>query len=247
MPWSCRVRSGQYGEAGELRAVAIIQARLASSRLPAKTLLPLPTGRSVIQEVVNRALRIEGLDDVVLAVPTSPGCNMLAAAVTGACHTFAIGGDENDLLFRYTKAAQMAHADIVMRITADCPLLNPELASEMLAAFRRSWERASSNGIDYLSNSWPERTFPKGWDIEIFRRDVLEAINTVCESAYEREHVGPAFQNRKLIWNCRNWKANVDQGSWKNLSLDTLEDYVNICKRMKDDASLTGNRQRAAE
>lgn len=226
-----------------MRAVAVIQARLASTRLPGKTLLMLPTGRLVVQEVIHRALQIQGLDDVILAVPSSPGRDMLAAAVTGACHTFAIGGDENDLLFRYTKAAQMAHADIVMRITADCPLLNPELASEMLLKFRRSWEIAPSNGWDYLSNSWPARHYPHGWDVEIFKADVLEAINREEEAQYCREHVGPAFQKRGHIFNIAHYKPLADQGSWKRWTLDTLDDYIAICKIMEDDAVLARNRQ----
>jgi spore coat polysaccharide biosynthesis protein SpsF (cytidylyltransferase family) len=228
-----------------MKSVCIIQARLASKRLPAKTMLLLPTGRTVLQEVVHRCLQIQGLDQVVVAMPASEGTGMLADTVRGACEVHFVGGFESDLVQRYAKCAQMTNASIIMRITADCPLLNPQVCSDMLAMFKT--RQADKGGVDYMSNSWPVRNFPQGWDCEIFRRDALDAIAAWPElTADEREHLGPAFQNRQWVFNCMAYKAMQDQGSWKQWSINTFQDYLNVCKVLSaDDASLERDRQAA--
>src|SRR5689334_21545465 len=111
------------------KVVCIVQARLGSSRLPAKVLLPLPTGRTVLEEVLHRCKKIEGVDEVVLACPPSDE-GIFAGVVRfpkGCAHISFPFVDESDVLARYALAASETQADIVIRITADCPLLNPGL------------------------------------------------------------------------------------------------------------------------
>lgn len=226
------------------KSVAIIQARLASRRLPAKTMLLLPTGRTVLQEVVHRCLQIQGLDQVVVAMPSSEGMGMLADSVRGACEVHFVGGFEGDLVQRYAKCSQMTNASIIMRITADCPLLNPAIATEMLARFKAA---LGKNGPDYMTNAWPQRGYPQGWDVELMRRDALDAIAAWPGlTADEREHLGPCFQNRQWVFNCWTHKPVVDQGSWKRWTLDTFQDYLNICKVLEDDVSIERDNQSAA-
>lgn len=228
-----------------LRIVAIIQARLGSSRLPGKTLLMLPTGRLVLQEVVHRVSKIEGVDDIVVASPNSPGCDMLGNAVRGMCSHFMHAGDEADVLSRYVKAAAVSQADAVIRITADCPLLNPDFCSNMVRDFRRSWVIAPKNGWDYISNVWPTRHLPHGWDCEIFTAQALDMADANAFSDHDREHVTPFMQGRYKFRQV-TYSPERDQGSWKRWTLDTYQDYIDICRVLyQDDARFEGYRQAA--
>src|SRR5687768_17376619 len=100
--------------------VCIIQARMGSTRLPGKVLLPL-NGHTVIREVVTRCRQIAGIDTVCVATPD----HKIGDAIDGLCHV--VYGPENDVLKRYAIAAELTNASVIMRITADCPLLSPQL------------------------------------------------------------------------------------------------------------------------
>jgi len=224
----------------------IVQARIGSTRLPAKTMLPLPTGRSVVREVMARCLQIKGVDKFVLAIPDAPENDMLAE------HTFEpqamydlvrkpVGdtesiklvefqlyrGSEHNVLSRYLGAADMVGADVVMRITSDCPCLDPEVCANVLEAHLHT-------GVDYTSNVEPSRTFPHGFDCEVFwyhnfwdsrdqmRVDVDEHVTTWMRK-------GPEVK-RYCVGNPAGDQSHI------RLTLDTLDDYVAIWKHLKNDA-----------
>jgi spore coat polysaccharide biosynthesis protein SpsF (cytidylyltransferase family) len=191
-----------------MKAVCIIQARLNSTRLPRKVLLPL-NGGTVLGEVIQRCGRISGIDQVVCAVPASDYDELKQ---DGA---HFIPGPEHDVLARYYKAALTVNAGIVMRITADCPLLCPELCASVLSTLKRE-------NVDYASNIEP-RTFPKGMDCEVFTRDLLNAAH---ESAgpEQREHVTTWMRAAPIK------RLNVSS-PWPlegRLTLDTWDDYQTI-------------------
>lgn len=203
----------------------------------------LPTGRLAVQEVVHRAKQIIGVDEVIVASPMSRGCEMIGDAVKGACSFHQVAGSETDVLTRYHKISFITKADIILRITADCPLLNPDLCSDMLATFKRN--RAEKHGVDYMSNSWPARHYPKGWDFEIFSRRALDIANQEAIYPHDREHVTPYLQKHPAKFQQMFYKPLVDQGSWKDWSLDTFGDYLGICEIIN--AEIERNRQAAAE
>ena len=109
------------------RSVAVIQARMTSSRLPGKVLLPL-AGHPVLWHVVERARRIPGLDGIAVAIPDGDGQGPLAAFVDGLPDVMLLRGPEDDVLSRYIHAAEESRAEILLRITSDCPVIDPGIA-----------------------------------------------------------------------------------------------------------------------
>lgn len=149
-----------------MRAVAVIQARMGSARLPGKVMLPIG-GKTMLDRVCDQVARIKSLDDWVVAVPESD------AACVRAPHRWL---GPSVPLARYAAAAEHFKADIIMRITADCPLLDAEVATAILAEFRLS------SGRGYLSNVRPRRLHPDGCDVEVFTREMLD---------HQVPHAGP--------------------------------------------------------
>ncbi len=163
------------------KVAVIIQARTGSSRLPGKTLKPL-NGSTVIEQVVGRCRKIRQANEVVCAIPDLEKDAALVAAAerTGVV---VVTGSETDVLARYLKAAQAVRARQIMRITSDCPLVDPEVCDALIELHMQS-------GADYSSNAMP-RSYPVGLDCEIFSAEALfEAANSASEK-YDREHVTP--------------------------------------------------------
>lgn len=209
-----------------MRVVAIIQARMGSSRLPGKVLLPLPTGRTVLEEVIGRVRQVRGLDHIVVAVPDTDIDRVLIEHVRRA-GADVCAGPHLDVLHRYHLAAKRTGADVIMRITADCPLLSPSVCSDMLSHFIES-------GCDYYCNVMP-RTFPRGYDCEVFTRRLLDFTHAKATRPDDREHV-TLFMNSS--WNVPNIKMGnlIDDRrdrSQLNYCVDTLEDYARICTMME--------------
>jgi spore coat polysaccharide biosynthesis protein SpsF len=159
--------------------VAVIQARMGSSRLPGKVLLSL-AGETVLARVVRAARSSGGLDEVVVATSGDPRDDPVAdecARIGALC----VRGSEDDVLSRFVDALDAYPSEAVMRLTADCPLLDPEIvrtAADM-------WQ--ASPAVDYLSTALV-RTLPRGLDVEIIRSDVLRTVNKVA-TGHHRVHV----------------------------------------------------------
>lgn len=214
-----------------MTAACIIQARMGSSRLPAKVLLPLPTGRTVIEEVIFRCNRILGIDVVVAALPDTPENDILATY----CQRARIyRGPELDVLGRYAGAAGVVGADTVMRITADCPMIDPQVCERVLNLHH-------AHEADYTSNVWPSRNWPPGYDCEVFSAHAL-ATADIEAGVNEREHVTTYIrtwaQKRRRV----SMIKSMGLTNWTPLTLDTLDDYVRIWKALRrevDSSSLT--------
>lgn len=186
---------------------------MGSQRLPGKVLLPL-NGHMVIGEVLSRCRKIPGIDDVVCAIPATSDNEILAQVAIGYAHVHR--GSEHDVLARYHSAALEHGADIVMRVTGDCPLISPELCGAVL-------DKLMFAEAEYASNIEP-RTFPQGMDCEVFTMNTLTAAHSLAEPD-EREHV--------TTWMRR---AEIDRvhvtSKWSiegRLTLDTEDDYKTIC------------------
>ncbi len=170
-----------------MTAVAVIQARLSSTRLPGKVLLPLK-GRPVLDWVATAAQAIPGIDKVVVATSTDPSDDSVAQWAKSfgvACHR----GPLDDVLARFALAAAAENADIVMRLTADCPLLDPQVCGEVLALLKRT-------GSAYASNASPP-SWPDGLDCEAFTRAALDAAAAEATRPADREHVTVFIRDRR--------------------------------------------------
>jgi glutamate-1-semialdehyde 2,1-aminomutase len=195
-----------------MKIVAIVQARLGSTRLPNKVLATIGDV-PLIEFLLGRLSKSQRVTEIVLATSTNQINDQLADVVENlGYHVFR--GSENDVLQRYVDAAQEANADVVIRITGDCPFVDPQLIDDMLEDFFAS-------NVDYISNTDPP-TFPDGFDIEIFRTSALFRSSEMATSPYEREHVTPCLRSNPLFSN-KNMAAVVDS-SHLRLTVDEQRD-----------------------
>lgn len=167
------------------RAVVIVQARHASTRLPGKVLLDL-NGQTVLSRVLRRCQAIEAADAVCCAIPESADCDGIVAEAEKMGVT-VYRGSEDDVLARYLGAAEQMKADVILRVTSDCPLLDPTVCGDVLAL-------RASQGADYACNNMPP-SWPHGLDCEAFPFSWLERAANEATHPFEREHVTPFIRN----------------------------------------------------
>lgn len=169
------------GQQRECRVVAIVQARMGSSRLPGKTMMDL-SGTPLVGRLIRQLAGARSIDEVVIATSTAPSDDVIAEFAT-QCNVRVVRGSEDDVLSRYVLGAELARADVIVRLTADCPLHSPDTVDEVVAAFLRA-------GVDYASNTNPY-TRPDGQDVEVFTRQLLEHAAVAAAQRFDREHVTP--------------------------------------------------------
>lgn len=172
-----------------MKVVAIVQARIASSRLPAKVLLDL-AGKTILHHVLTRCRQIDNVDAVICAIPEGPASDRLEV-VALECGAATFRGSETDVLGRYLGAAVAARADCVLRVTSDCPLIDPEICSGVIKLREQS-------GADYACNNMPP-SFPHGLDCEAFTVGALAAAANESTLPEEREHVSPWLRRQSRI------------------------------------------------
>ncbi|MEI8037291.1 MAG: aminotransferase class III-fold pyridoxal phosphate-dependent enzyme [Verrucomicrobiota bacterium] len=169
--------------------LALVQARLGSTRLPNKVMLPL-NGVPMIELLLQRLAHAKRLDRIVVATTAHPRDQVLADFVrTLGFEVFQ--GSERDVLDRFYQAARCYQPEIVVRITGDCPLIDPGLVDEVVHAYQ-------SQDVDYLSNNSPP-TYPDGLDTEVFSFAALERAATLATDPADREHVTPFIRNSGLF------------------------------------------------
>lgn len=195
------------------RVVCIVQARMGSSRLPGKALMAL-AGNPLILHVLARAQAIRGVDRVVLA--TSDTMREEPLMHLASQYVPVVTGSEWDVLARMQKAATLHEADIVMRVTGDCPFLAPEVAREVLAHYRSNPLEAA-----YVSNDTTCSGYPDGTDVEVFSAAALNTAYQKATDRYDREHVTPWMRRMMLNGYIKN---AVDYSRYK-LSVDSPQDY----------------------
>ncbi len=198
-----------------MNTLAIIQARMGSTRLPGKVLLDLG-GATVLARVVRRLERSQQISQIVVATTTAPADE----AIVVECERLQVSsfrGSEGDVLDRYYRAARSYSADTVVRITGDCPLIDPMLVDETIRIFKD--ERA-----DYASDVLP-RAYPRGLDNEVFRTAALERAWHEAREPYQREHVTPYLYEHPEIFRLASAKGDVDYSHYR-WTLDTPEDLI---------------------
>lgn len=172
-----------------MKVVAIVQARMGSTRLPNKVMKPI-RGTPMIELLLARLAKAQNVDQIVLATSTDVRNTPLVEHVEQLGYT-CVRGSEIDVLDRYLLAARQTQADIVVRITGDCPLIDPELIDQAIEKFK-------SSGVDYLSNTSPA-TYPDGLDTEVFSLQALERAGRESHEAFDHEHVTPYLRRPGLF------------------------------------------------
>ena len=162
-----------------MKIAAIIQARITSTRLPGKVLIDIED-KPIVWHVINRLKFSKKLTDIILAIPDTKENDILEKfSKDNQINYFR--GSEEDVLSRYYEAAKKFKVDVIIRITADCPLIDPEIIDKVI-------EKHLNSGADYTSNLI-KRTFPKGLDIEVFNFSALEKSFQETKERADREHV----------------------------------------------------------
>ena len=164
-----------------MKVVAIVQARMGSIRFPNKVMKPI-CGTPMIGLLLYRLSRAKRINLIVLATSTDPRNIPLTNYVRELGYD-VYQGSEDDVLDRYYQAAELAQADVVVRITGDCPLIDPEVVDKVIEKFQE-------NNVDYASNAL-FRSYPDGLDTEVFTFKALEAAWNQAREPREREHVTP--------------------------------------------------------
>ena len=196
-----------------MNIVAIIQARMGSSRLPGKVLKDLG-GETVLARVVRRLQRSRQIARIIVATTTAPGDEVIVAECD-RLQALCFRGAEQDVLDRYYQAARANAADAVVRVTSDCPLIDPELVDETVEVFR-------DEHADYASNVFP-RTYPRGLDAEVFSFDALDRAWREAREAHQREHVTPYLYEHPQIFKLASLSGAADYSRYR-WTLDTRED-----------------------
>jgi glutamate-1-semialdehyde 2,1-aminomutase len=168
-----------------IKIVAIVQARMDSTRLPDKVLKSV-VNRPMIELLLARLSQSSELDEIIVATSKDPTNDRLQTVVESLGFK-CIRGSENDVLNRYYMAAKSVSADVIVRITGDCPFVDPILVDQCVREFKRS-------GVDYLSNTNPV-TYPDGLDVEVISFASLEQANNETYSEFDKEHVTPFIRN----------------------------------------------------
>ncbi|MFC2095147.1 cytidylyltransferase domain-containing protein [Candidatus Bipolaricaulota bacterium] len=201
-----------------MNIVAIVQARMGSTRLPGKVLLDL-SGKPILERCMDRLQLARTLDEVVIATTIDPADD----AIVDQCdkHGWSCSrGSEQDVLDRYYRAAVAHKADIVARITSDCPLIEPKVVDRVVREFQEI-----QPAIDYACNTLPMRTFPRGLDTEVFRFDVLERAWHQDHDPASREHVTPYVWRNPEVFHIHGIMNDVDY-SHMRWTVDTEEDLA---------------------
>ena len=202
-----------------MKTLIIVQARMTSTRLPGKVLLPL-AGEPMLTRLIERLRRVRRADGIVVATSTNATDDPIAALCSQLgvpCHR----GSEHDVLSRYADAARLHGADVVVRITSDCPLIDPALIDQTIAAF-------DEGGSDYVSNMLPP-TWPYGMAVEVFSAAALAQAHAEATQAAEREHVTPFLYWHQERYRLRNVASPVDL-SHHRWTVDTPEDYALVSR-----------------
>jgi spore coat polysaccharide biosynthesis protein SpsF len=196
--------------------LAVLQARMSSTRLPGKVMADLQ-GAPMILRQIERLRRARRLERIVVATSTDPTDDSLTALL--AAHGVPVHrGPLDDVLARYEGALQAFPAEVLVRLTADCPLADPEVIDATV-------DMLLETGLDYGSNTPEPRCFPKGLDVEAMRAEALLRAAREARDPYEREHVTPYLYRHPELFDRAFLHQEADEGEvrWTVDRPDDLE------------------------
>jgi spore coat polysaccharide biosynthesis protein SpsF len=182
------------------KIIAIVQARLESTRLPGKTMMDI-MGRPMLWHVINRLKQSRRLTDIVIATTTNEKDKAIVRlARENSVKSYA--GNEEDVLDRYYQAAIKFKTDVIVRLTADCPLIDPEIVDKVIEYFL-------SGNSDYVSNT-VKPSYPDGLDTEVFSFGSLQRAWEEAKLKSEREHVTAYLWKHPELFKIGNVKNDID-------------------------------------
>lgn len=199
-----------------MRTVAVVQARMTSTRLPGKVLLKA-MGRSMLDYQLERVARVPSIDAIVIATTTNASDDPIEAFARD--HDFGVHrGSEHDVLGRFEGALARSDAEAVVRLTADCPLTDPDVIEQVIQRYK-----SADPGCDYVTNAIP-RSYPAGLDVEVIRREALETAAREARDDYDREHVTPFVYRHPERFKLLSVVLEPNL-SWERWTLDEAGDF----------------------
>lgn len=203
-----------------MKVLAIVQARMSSTRLPQKVLADI-NGKPMLQHLLDRIGVVSEIDHLVVATSESRGDDQLASWLKSK-GVSCFRGSEDDVLSRFYLCAQKFSPEFIVRITADDPLKDPGVISKAIRIIQEDSE------MDYCSNTL-KPTYPEGIDIEVFRLNALKTAYDFAVTASDREHVTPYIWRHPEKFRLYNFENNRDLSSWR-WTVDKPADLEFICK-----------------
>ena len=204
-----------------MKVVCLVQARVGSTRLPGKILKEI-CGKTILHHEIDRLKKCKEIDEIVIATTDKEDDDKIVNEAKKLSVKY-FRGSENDVLSRFYYSAKENNADIIVRVTSDCPCIDFEILDKMLIYFKDKYKEKQ---IDYLSNTI-NRTYHRGYDIEIFTFSALEKSYINAEKEYEREHVTPYIYDKTNNFLKLSFENKEDYSEYR-VTLDTIEDFIVI-------------------
>ncbi|TCS83310.1 cytidylyltransferase domain-containing protein [Tepidibacillus fermentans] len=199
-----------------MKIVAIIQARMTSTRLPGKVLKKV-LDKPLLEYQIERIQRSKHLHEIVIATTTNETDNPIVE-LANKLGINVYRGSEEDVLSRYHEAAIQYGADIIVRLTSDCPVIDPKVVDNVIQYYLENQSR-----YDYVSNTLT-RSYPRGMDTEVFTFQALKESYNEAEEKHEREHVTPFIYLRPNRYSLGSVQYITDKSTYR-WTVDTPEDF----------------------
>jgi spore coat polysaccharide biosynthesis protein SpsF len=204
-----------------MKTCAIIEARMTSSRLPGKILLPIMQ-RPLLELLIERLKRAPSLDEIIVATTSNP-TDDIVEELTSQIGVKCFRGSEEDVLNRVLGAAEKNHCDVIVEITGDCPLIDPEIVENLIRIYH-------TNNYDYVSNIL-KIPYPIGMDTQVFSTAVLQKVAALTDDPVDHEHVSLFIYEHPEIFSLYNVESDLpEKYSNLRLTVDTQEDFELIQK-----------------
>ena len=204
-----------------MKVVCLVQARVGSTRLPGKIFKEI-CGKTILHHEIDRLKKCKEIDEIVIATTDKEDDDKIVNEAKKLSVKY-FRGSENDVLSRFYYSAKENNADIIVRVTSDCPCIDFEILDKMLIYFKDKYKEKQ---VDYLSNTI-KRTYPRGYDIEIFTFSALEKSYINAKKEYEREHVTPYIYDKTNNFLKLSFENKEDYSEYR-VTLDTIEDFIVI-------------------
>jgi spore coat polysaccharide biosynthesis protein SpsF (cytidylyltransferase family)/predicted dehydrogenase len=200
-----------------MKFIATIEARMKSTRLQGKVLLPI-MGKPMLELMIERLKYSKKLDGIVVATTVNPADDKivdLAKKLKVGWHR----GSDTDVLIRVLEAATKYRADLIVELTGDCPLVDPAMIDEMIECFQRS-------GIDYLANNTIKQLVPRGFDVQVFPQKILKQVSKLTGDPYDHEHVSLYIYEHPEKFKIEPWGPEKKlRRNDLRLTVDTVRDF----------------------
>jgi len=208
----------------EQKIGVIIQARMGSTRLPNKVLLELDKNEKILEILLRRMKLSKFLDEIIIATTPDKKNSLIVDVAKSHLVSYFIGSEEN-VLERYYMAAKEYNLDIIIRITSDCPFVDPKILDDMIVIYK-------NNDYDYVRNNDETTNFPRGFDIEIFSFKILEKVFSLAKTPSEKEHVTYFIYTHPELFTIYSYNLeHLKRFNDLRLTIDEENDLI-ICRKV---------------